>query len=175
MNVIRTFRPEDLQGIVAIYNHYILHSVATFETSTISKNLMEKRVGEVTRKNHPWLVMEGPQGIIGYAYASEWKKRSAYQKTVETSIYLYPDAVGNGHGQTLYKELINRLVKLRVHAIIGGVSLPNAPSKRMHENLGFEHIGTFSEVGYKFNRWIDVGYWQLILDYSPLPQGRFST
>ncbi|EGM68484.1 phosphinothricin N-acetyltransferase [Shewanella sp. HN-41] len=78
-------------------------------------------------------------------------------------MYLSQDAIGNGIGSRLYKALIERLRDLSIHSIIGGIALPNAASVALHEKLGFEKVAHFKEVGRKMNRWIDVGYWEMVL------------
>ncbi|WP_421763643.1 GNAT family N-acetyltransferase [Ekhidna sp.] len=162
--MIRFAKSEDAQSIVAIYNHYILHSHATFELTEIDTDEMISRIHKVQKEfNLPWLVMEIDKEIVGYAYATQWKARVAYSKTVETSIYLHKDQGGKGYGKPLYNELMSQLKLLGYHAIIGGMSLPNEASQALHEKIGFIKIAEFKEVGFKFNQWIDVGYWELIL------------
>lgn len=162
--MIRSTVPEDAQSIVDIYNYYILNSHATFEITTIDSEEMAKRIKKVQEDfNLPWLVMEVENQIVGYAYATQWKARVAYSKTTETSIYLHKDEGGKGYGKPLYYELMNQLKALGYHAIIGGMSLPNPASQALHEKLGFKKIAEFKEVGFKFDRWIDVGYWELLL------------
>lgn len=160
--MIRPAISTDAKGIVDIYNHYIVHSHATFEMDPITVAEMESRIRKVQDEYElPWIVLEVNNEIVGYAYATQWKARKAYRKTTESSIYLHKDQGGNGYGKLLYAELLNELKMLGYHAIIGGMSLPNPASQALHEKLGFRKIGEFKEVGYKFDRWIDVGYWQL--------------
>ncbi|WP_425389589.1 N-acetyltransferase family protein [Ekhidna sp.] len=162
--MIRQATSNDAKAIVDIYNHYILHSHATFELDPITGVEMQARIIKVqTEFNLPWLVLEDQNQIIGYAYATQWKARVAYSKTTETSIYLQKDQGGKGYGLPLYSELMKQLEALGYHAIIGGMSLPNDASRILHEKLGFKKIGEFKEVGFKFDRWIDVGYWELVL------------
>lgn len=101
--------------------------------------------------------------MLGYAYAGPWKARAAYARTVETSVYVAVDASGQGLGRCLYAALIQRLQDAGMHALISGISLPNPASVALHESFGFAHVGNFRQVGHKFGRWIDVGYWQLLL------------
>lgn len=163
--MIRSALPRDTKAIVDIYNHYIKNSHATFELEEITSDEMEKRVQHVQKGlKLPWLVLEIDNEIKGYAYATQWKARKAYKKTTESSIYLHKDQGGKGYGQELYTELLHQLKQQGFHVIIGGMSMPNEASKTLHEKLGFKKIGEFKEVGFKFNRWIDVGYWQLTLD-----------
>ena len=154
--------PADAEAIAAIYNHYILNSISTFEEQIISAQTMARRMAEVNAAALPWLVAEDAGRITGYAYASRWKTRSGYRFSVESSIYLDPSMVGGGLGTRLYQALLADVRQLGVHAVMGGVSLPNEASVRLHEKLGFLKVAHFKEVGYKFGGWIDVGYWQLI-------------
>ncbi len=159
--MIRAATLTDAKAISEIYNYYITNSLVSFEKEEISESEMEKRMKKVMA-NYPFLVYEVEQKILGYAYASRWKIRAAYDATVESSIYLSQKAIGRGIGSKLYQYLINDLKQKNIHCIIGGVALPNDASVRLHEKLGFKKIAHFKEVGYKFDRWIDVAYWQLI-------------
>ncbi|HET6588329.1 MAG TPA: GNAT family N-acetyltransferase, partial [Oleiagrimonas sp.] len=94
---------------------------------------------------------------------SRWKSRCAYRHSVETSIYLDPERTGQGIGRHLYVALLDAVRALGMHAVIGGVALPNAASVALHEHLGFHKVAHFEQVGYKQGRWIDVAYWQLVL------------
>ncbi|MCH9656874.1 MAG: GNAT family N-acetyltransferase [Planctomycetes bacterium] len=163
--MIRDVREEDAEAICEIYNYYITNSVITFEETSVAVAEMQSRIQDLSAAL-PWLVYE-EQGIIqGYAYASMWKSRCAYQFSAEVTVYLSHKATGNGLGTELYQALIERLRGLSFHSIIGGVALPNPASVALHEKLGFEKVAHFKEVGRKMNRWIDVGYWELILQQS---------
>ena len=153
---------DDASAIAAIYNYYILHTVVTFEEVAISAEEMAERIRTVTTR-FTWLVLEEEGKIKGYAYAGEWKTRSAYKYTVESSVYLAAAEIGRGMGTALYEALFEKLQPLKIHAVIGGISLPNAASVALHEKMGFEKIGHFAAVGYKFDQWVDVGYWELLL------------
>jgi len=100
---------------------------------------------------------------MGYAYANKWKSRRAYKHSVESTIYIQSGELYKGIGTILYGELINRLKNLGFHSIIGGIAMPNEASINLHEKLGFEKVAHFKEVGFKFEKWIDVGYWELLL------------
>jgi phosphinothricin acetyltransferase len=108
-------------------------------------------------------VWEEDGAIAGYAYATEWKERSAYRFSVESTVYVAPGLAGRGIGTRLYEALLAELQRRKVHCVIGGISLPNDASVALHERLGFVKIGHFKEVGWKFDRWVDVGYWELVL------------
>lgn len=158
--MIREVKLEDAKTICDIYNYYIDNTVITFEETHVNTDRMKKRI-ERTIKTYPWLVYEKDRKIIGYAYAIEWKKRSAYKYTVESSIYLDSNFIGRGYGEELYIELLNRLSNYDFHSIIACITIPNPASTRLHEKLGFKKVGEFIEVGYKHQQWLDVGYWHL--------------
>ena len=160
--MIRNASENDVRQICDIYNYYVSDTIVTFEESKVSESEMKSRV-KLTLEKLPWIVYEIEGIIVGYAYASEWKSRCAYKHSLETTVYLRKGESGNGIGSKLYAELINRLKGKNFHALIGGISLPNDASIALHEKFGFKKIGQFKEVGHKFDAWIDVGYWELIL------------
>ena len=164
MNVrIRSAVPADAAAIAAIYNYYIEHSVITFEEELVSSETMATRIADVQGASLPWLVAELDDALLGYAYAGKWKPRSAYRYSVETTIYLERGREGQGIGKRLYAELLSQLRVQGVHVAIGGAALPNEASAALHEKLGFEHVATFRQVGFKHGKWIDVAYWQIVL------------
>jgi phosphinothricin acetyltransferase len=149
--------------MAAIYNHYIEKTIVTFEKEPISSLEMLKRMDKVM-VDHPWIVVESEDQVFGYAYTSWWNKRAAYNKSIEISIYLNHKSVGHGLGKLMYSHLIQDAKNKGYHSIIGGISLPNRASVKLHESFGFKKAALYKEVGYKFDKWIDVGYWQLLLD-----------
>lgn len=160
---LRPIADADCEDVARIYNHYVRDTIVTFEEDAITSEDMRGRVREVEARGFPWLVAERAGQVLGYAYATPWKQRSAYRFSVESTVYLGADSTGRGLGSALYAELIRLLEPMGVHAVVGGISLPNAASVALHEKLGFRKVAHFSEVGRKFERWIDVGYWQLTL------------
>ncbi len=156
---IRKVENRDVSAITEIYNYYIKSSPSTFEETVLSEGEMAKRIEHIST-NYVWLVGVVGNEVVGYAYASQWKSRSAYRLTVETSIYLKQGANGKGYGRTLYGELLYQVQQLGYKCLIGGISLPNESSIKLHESLGFVKIGQFVKVGIKFGKWIDVGYWE---------------
>jgi L-amino acid N-acyltransferase YncA len=161
---IRPVSSADVEQIVEIYNHYVLASTITFEEEPVEVPEMARRILEVGSVPLPWLVAVSDSGVQGYAYASKWKARSAYRFSVESTVYLREGSFGQGIGSQLYEHLIAALQVAGVHAIIGGVALPNDASLRLHQKLGFEKVAHFREVGFKFDRWIDVTYWERVLN-----------
>jgi phosphinothricin acetyltransferase len=103
------------------------------------------------------------QVVQGFAYASKWKGRCAYRYSVESTAYLADCSTGRGIGTRLYEALFTELRKSKMHVVMAGIALPNDASIALHEKLGFEKVAHFREVGWKFGKWIDVGYWQLLL------------
>ncbi|MCA1322966.1 arsinothricin resistance N-acetyltransferase ArsN1 family B [Herbaspirillum sp. alder98] len=160
---IRAAQAADAAAICAIYNHYVETTAISFETETVAVDTMNARIAEV-QSQFPWLVYEEEGVVLGYAYASKWKPRAAYASSVESSVYLHRDAGGRGIGKKLYQRLFAQLKAQGVHLVIGGIALPNAASVGLHESVGFIKCAHFSEVGRKFDRWVDVGYWQLNLE-----------
>ncbi|RIJ50369.1 N-acetyltransferase family protein [Maribellus luteus] len=160
--MIRDIHINDSKALAAIYNYYISHTCITFEEIPVTENDIKDRI-QSHNLNLPWIVYEENGEIVGYAYATEWKSRSAYKFSVESTVYLKQGSQGKGIGTILYRELLNRIAKSNIHAVIGGIALPNDPSVALHEKLGFEKVAQFKEVGFKFGRWIDVGCWELVL------------
>lgn len=159
--MIRPAVASDAAALAAIYNPYIEKTVITFEEQPISPAEMAQRVEEVRSASLPWLVVEAGGPIAGYAYASKWKGRCAYRYSVESTVYLDAQQTGKGLGTQLYRALLDELLRPKIHAVIGGIALPNEASVKLHERLGFKKVAHFPEVGFKFGRWVDVGYWQL--------------
>ena len=162
--MIRDATTQDAQGIADIYNHYIANSIITFEEEAVSKEEMAQRVEETFADKLPYLVLEKDGQILGYAYSSKWKGRCAYRYSVEVTVYLSPDAGGKGYGSQLYDELFARLAELGFHIAIAGISLPNQASIALHEKFGMKKVAHFEEVGFKFGNWVDVGYWQCVIE-----------
>jgi L-amino acid N-acyltransferase YncA len=160
--MIRACAAADAAAICAIYNAYVLDTVITFEEEPVAVAEMARRIEEVSTR-FPWLVAEESGVILGYAYATPWKARSAYRFSVESTVYVASGHMGRGVGTALYRELIGELRKLGVHCAVGGIALPNPASVALHEKLGLKKIGQFVEIGRKLDRWVDVGYWELIL------------
>ncbi|TWC71446.1 arsinothricin resistance N-acetyltransferase ArsN1 family B [Herbaspirillum sp. SJZ099] len=160
---IRHALASDAAAICDIYNYYVEHTTISFETESVGVETMQARMAEV-QAQFPWLVYEEDGVVLGYAYASKWKPRAAYRHSVEASVYLHRDAAGRGAGKRLYARLFEMLKAQGVHLVIGGITQPNAASVALHERMGFVKCAHFSQVGRKFDRWLDVAYWQLNLE-----------
>ena len=170
---IRTATPEDAVALVEIYDYYVRETAITFEYDTPSVEEFEGRMRKVLQR-FPYLVVEQGKEILGYAYASPFHERAAYQWCVEMSIYLKKDARGNGLGSMLYTELESRLKAqgfLNFYACIGYPDVEDEhltfASVRFHEKMGYTLIGKFSRCGYKFDRWYNMVWMEKPV---PLPQ-----
>lgn len=162
--MIRNVHAEDALDLARIYNHYILESTVTFEEIVVDVSEMIRRI-EAHKPNH-WVVFEHESTLAAFAYAKAWKERSAYRHTMEISVYVDPEHHRKGIARLLYQELLERLKKSQIHAVVAGITLPNPASVHFHESMGFSQVAHFKETGFKFNRWIDVGYWERILEYD---------
>ncbi|HEX8367355.1 MAG TPA: GNAT family N-acetyltransferase [Pyrinomonadaceae bacterium] len=159
---IRPVNKQDAAQIAGIYNYYIETSHATFELDAIDSNAMENRISESFARDYPFFVCEENGEILGYAYGRQFRPRRAYRHSIEVSVYIKNGAQGKSIGTRLYERLFPEIRQKDFHALIAGISLPNEASVRLHEKFGFEKVAHFREVGFKFGRWIDVGYWELI-------------
>lgn len=160
--MIRNASSSDANKICAIYNYYIKNTVVTFEETEVDDYEMENRINEV-QDNFFWIVYEENKEIKGYAYINSFRKRSAYDKTVECSIYVENGQSGKGIGSALFEELINKAKKMNFHVLTSCITLPNEKSEILHNKFAFKKVAHFKEVGHKFDKWLDVGYWQLII------------
>lgn len=155
--LIRAAVSADLEQVMAIYGHHVKFGTASFELEPPDLAEILRRHAEVTSKGLPYLVAEEVGRVIGYAYASAYRPRRAYRFTVENSVYLAPDYMGRGIGRRLLTELIVQCENgpwRQMIAIIGDSA--NTPSIRLHEALGFRHVGVLRNVGWKFDRWLDT-------------------
>jgi len=157
---IRGATAADASGVAAIYNHYIEQTVVTFEETPVGAAEIAGRIESVRSLSLPWLVAEEAGRIVGYAYATKWKDRSAYRFSAESTVYLAHTDTGRGLGSSLYAQLFPMLAARGVHAVMGGITLPNEASVALHEKFGMRKVAHFEAVGFKFDQWLDVGYWQ---------------
>lgn len=158
--MIRAVTKTDTSAIAQIYNYYVRETTVTFEEDEINSDEILSRIQKVKADGLPWLIAEDSDHIVGYAYATKWKERSAYRFSVEISVYVAYKYHGNGWGSKLYEALFAELRKQDIHLVIGGITLPNDASIALHEKFGMEKVAHFKEIGFKFGKWLDVGYWQ---------------
>jgi L-amino acid N-acyltransferase YncA len=163
VTTILAAEPTDAAGIALIYNHYVEQTIVTFEEQPVSDAEMARRIEDVRSESLPWLVAEEAGRLVGYASSRKWKSRSGYRFSAEITVYVEPGHARRGIGSKLYAQLFPILQARGIHAIIGGIALPNEASVALHEKFGMRKVAHFTEVGFKFGRWIDVGYWQRTL------------
>lgn len=159
---VRLATEADLRAIRDIYNHYVHISTATFqiEPDTEAERLAWFRArGE----KHPATVAVADDEVVGWGSLSAWKERAAYDRTVEASVYVREDCLHRGIGRALLADLVDRAGALGHRVVIGGACTEHPASIALQASLGFIPIGTFRDVGYKFGRWLDVTYLQLVL------------
>ena len=154
---IRPSRDADVPAITAIYGYHVLHGVASFEEVQPDAAEIARRRDEIVKRGLPYLVAERDKRLIGYCYAGPFRPRVAYRFTVEDSVYVEAGEIGRGIGRALLEQVIARCSELgyrQMVAVIGGRETTG--SIRLHEALGFTHIGVLPSVGYKFDRWVDI-------------------
>ncbi|MBL7732173.1 MAG: N-acetyltransferase [Chitinophagaceae bacterium] len=159
----RSATPADAAGILDIYAPYIRDTSFTFETEVPSEAAFADRISQYLRFC-PWLVAEENGMVIGYAYASRYRERVAYQWSVECSVYIHDDHHRRGIARTLYKALFAILTRQGFRNVYAVINLPNPNSVALHEQLGFTYFATYEQVGYKLGQWKNVGWWRLILN-----------
>jgi len=158
----------DAAACAAIYAPSVEGSVTSFELRAPGPEEISERM-RTYQRSHPWLVAERGGEVVGYAYACEFNPRPAYRWSAAVSVYVAAAERGQGRGRALYEELFARLRRQGFRMACAGITLPNAASVGLHENLGFEPVGVYREIGWKDGGWHDVGWWQLQL--APAPAG----
>lgn len=154
--MIREADVRDAAAIAEIYAHYARSTAITFDLEPLPAGVWHERIAE--RGDYPWLAADEEGEVVGFAYGGPFRPKPAYRPTVETTIYLRDGAGGRGIGTALYGELLRRCAALGHHSATAGITLPNDASVALHRRLGFEHVGTFTEVGRKFGGWHDVAF-----------------
>ena len=152
--------PADRVAVTAIYNHYVRETPYTFDTEPFSPGARDAWFEQFgSRGRHQLVVAASGDAVLGYACSTSFKAKPAYGPLVETTIYLVPQATGQGIGRRLYGTLLERLATEDVHRAIAGIVIPNAPSIALHEQLGFQAAGTLDEAGRKFGQWWSVAWY----------------
>ncbi|MCH5598746.1 GNAT family N-acetyltransferase [Niabella ginsengisoli] len=154
--------PQFASQIRTIYAPFIQQGYITFETELPDIQTFEKRITNYSEK-YPWLVMEENGKIIGYAYASAYRERTAYQWVVECSVYVDREYKKRGVASKLYAALFELLKAQGIYKVYAVITIPNSESVGFHERLGFTWFATYKNVGFKLDKWCDVGWWELTL------------
>ncbi|HEX6914306.1 MAG TPA: GNAT family N-acetyltransferase [Chitinophagaceae bacterium] len=163
---IRPVTLDDAASVLAIYQPYVEHTAATFETEVPSLKDFEARILHYSA-SYPWLVAVQSNEIVGYAYASRHRERAAYQWCVESSVYVNEANHGSGIAGALYNELFGGLRQLGYINVYAGITLPNPKSYAFHSKMGFEPVGVYRNIGYKLGRWHDVAWLTKTLNPHP--------
>ncbi len=163
MPLVRPASPADVAAIARIYGAAVRTSVATFDLTDPPNIYWEQKIASNECGDHVLVIEDGTE-VVGFAYAAAFRPRPAYAQTRETSVYLAPQAVGVGLGSLIYSQLLSLLRADGMHLAVAVIAQPNSASVALHEKLGFELMGTLQEVGRKFDRWVDTGWYQLPLE-----------
>ena len=166
---IRLAVEADCKPILEIYAPFITETSITFENAAPTLAEFGKRMADIQKK-YPWVVFEQDHNPAGYAYASQFSERAAYDWSVDFSIYVKPQYQGKKIGKALYFALAELLKLQGYYNAYAAITLPNSKSEKLHQGFGFKPIGVYHNVGYKLGKWRDVGWFELKLqDYSPAP------
>ena len=176
---IRIATPEDAPRLLEIYGPYILNTAITMEYEVPSEEEFSGRIRR-TLENYPYLVMEEDGQIVGYAYAGRFHPRAAFAWSAEASIYLAPEGKGKGYGRALYTCLEEILTRQNVRNLNACIASPNPDSThlddnslRFHAHMGYQMVGTFTNVGYKFGQWYGLAWMEKMLGDHPAETGDF--
>ena len=162
---IRRARPRDLGPLAELYDHYVVHTPVTFDLEPLGAEGRRSWFERFAATGpYQLFVAAGPEGPLGYAASQPLRAMAAYQRSVETSVYLSPDHTGQGVGGRLYTALFAALAQEPVHRAYAAITLPNPASIALHERFGFESVGTFHEVGHKQGQYWDVGWYEKAID-----------
>ena len=158
---IRSGQENDVPAITEIYNHYVVNTTVTFDVEPYAADRRRFWFRQFTPAGrHQIVVAERAGAVVGYAYSTVFRARAAYDSTVETTVYVDRSALRGGIGTALYTDLFARLAKSGVHRAIACIALPNEPSIALHERLGFRAKGSLAEVGHKFGKYWDIGWFE---------------
>ncbi len=167
--MIRQATREDASAVLSIYAPFCLDSAITFEAVPPTESEIASRI-EHYNSTHLFLIDQDGEQIRGYAYAGPHRDRPAYRWSCDVSVYIRRGEENKGLGTQLYTCLLNDLRDRGFYNAYAGITLPNAASVKLHEKMGFQHVGTYERVGYKLGQWRDVGWWHLVLkEHDSLP------
>jgi phosphinothricin acetyltransferase len=161
--MVRDASEHDADACAAIYAPYVTDTAISFETEPPDAAEMAARIAAAQR-THAWLVLEDGGRVVAYAYGGMFRTRAAYRWACEVSVYVERGRRRTGAGRALYEALLERLTERGYRTALAGMTLPNDASAGLHRALGFEPVGTFRRVGYKFGAWHDVAWAQRMLD-----------
>ena len=160
--IIRPAEADDCEAINAIYNYYVIHSTTTYQIEPDTLEVRERWLAAHSPR-HPVIVAERQGAIVGWGCLNQWRNRAAYDNTVENSVYVAHGLHRQGIGSAILLETIRLAREIGHRTIIGVIDADQAASIRVHAKHGFAEVGRLKELGFKFNRWLDVVYMQLML------------
>lgn len=160
--IVRSATTGDAEAIQALYTPFVEQTTISFEDIPPNVDEIARRI-ETCLEAYAYLVAERDKKIIGFAYAGQHRTRSAYRFSVDVSVYVDESKHRSGVGRALYEKLFEELAALGFHAAFAGIALPNPASIALHRAMGFEPVGVYRQVGFKFGRWHDVSWWQFFL------------
>jgi phosphinothricin acetyltransferase len=166
MSGVRVATEADACAIAAIYAPYVLKTAISFEETPPEPDEMAARMASIL-ETYPYLVFDDGERVLGYAYGGQFRSRPAYRWSVETTVYVDGQAHGGGIGRALYAELLDLLTRQGFHVAFAGIVPPNEKSVGLHEAMGFSHLGAFAEIGFKFGKLQDIGWWRRTLAPGP--------
>ncbi len=164
--LIRLINEKDVSGVLGIYKPFILQSVISFEYDPPTEDEFWDRIKTISSV-YPWLVCQDHHRIIGYAYASRHRTRTAYDWSTESTVYILPDYQRKGIARILYETIFEILHLQGYFNVYAGITLPNDKSVSFHRALGFTEVGTFKNIGFKLGHWHDTYWMQLALADHP--------
>lgn len=166
---IRQARESDIPGILEIYNDAILNTTALYTYEPFTLPMMQQWFAEKTAKDLPVFVAADQAGVAGFASYGPFRPWPAYKYSVEHSIYVHRDQRGKGIAKKLLRTLIDHATASSLHTIVAGIDSQNEVSINLHKQFGFTTTGHIGQVGYKFGRWLDLVFMQLILENNLQP------
>ncbi len=162
---IRAAMIDDLAAIVAIYNHYVIHTPITFDLDPVTVDERRPWFAQFAEAGPHRLLVAVEDGVVlGYAGTHQFRTKKAYDTTVETTIYCAPSATGRGIGRRLYSALFDLVGNEDIHSMIAGITVPNDASVALHERFGFKLVGLMHAVGRKFGQYWDVAWYERMLE-----------
>jgi L-amino acid N-acyltransferase YncA len=159
---IRDATELDAEACAAVYAPYVTDTVITFESDPPTAPEMARRIA-AARRTHAWLVLEDGGRVVGYAYGGPFRSREAWRWSCEVSVYLEAGRRRGGGGRALYRTLLERLAGRGYRTAVAGMTVPNEAGEGLHRAMGFEPVGVFPRIGWKFGQWHDVAFAQRAL------------
>lgn len=167
--IIRTATENDLPEILHIYNDAILNTTSVYNYLPHTLEMRKEWFLQKQKDNFPVLVAEQNGAVIGFSTYGHFRAWAAYKYSVEVSVYIHPEHRGKGIAKLLYPPLFEKAREQQLHTLMAGIDASNIASIRLHEQFGFKTVGLFKEVGYKFDKWLDLQFMQLILETPDHP------